>query len=78
MDGAASYWHLAFTDKPHRNLADSNAADYKKITEFDRELIRNGIYLIPGGRRLTTAAHSAAEMEITLRAIEASCSRLKE
>ena len=78
VDGAASYWHLAFTDKPHRNLADSNAADYKKITEFDRELIRNGIYLIPGGRRLTTAAHSAAEMEITLRAIEASCSRLKE
>jgi glutamate-1-semialdehyde 2,1-aminomutase len=76
VDGAASYWHVAFAERPHRNLSDSNAADYKKIVEFDRELIRNGLYLIPSGRRLITAAHSDEEMEITLRAVESACTRL--
>jgi glutamate-1-semialdehyde 2,1-aminomutase len=77
VDGHASYWHVAFTDRPHRNLADSLAADYKKIYMFDSELIRNGVYLLPGGRRLATVAHNDSEMETTLRAVDRACQAMR-
>lgn len=76
VDGLGSFWHLAFADRPHRNHADSLAADAKRIKAFDTELIRNGVHLFPGGRRLVTTAHGDAEMEDTLRAVDAACRRV--
>lgn len=73
VDGLGSFWHLAFADRPHRNHADSLAADAKRIKAFDTELIRHGVHLFPGGRRLVTTAHGEAEMEDTLRAVDAAC-----
>ena len=52
------------------------AADHARIIEFDCELIRNGIHLIPGGRRIATAAHGDRELEDTLRAVDAACRRV--
>ena len=77
VDGDASYWHVAFAERPHRNLQDSLAADHKRIVRFDSELIRNGVYLLPGGRRLATLAHGDSEMETTLRAVERACESMK-
>ncbi len=76
VSGEGSFWHVAFTDHPHRNNADSLQADHDKIVLFDSELIRNGIYLLPGGRRLVTAAHGDAELEDTLKAVDAACRRM--
>jgi glutamate-1-semialdehyde 2,1-aminomutase len=77
VDGDASYWHVAFTERPHRNLQESLAADHEKIIRFDSELIRNGVYLLPGGRRLATIAHGDSELETTLRAVERACQSMK-
>jgi glutamate-1-semialdehyde 2,1-aminomutase len=76
VTGEGSFWHVAFTDRPHRNNADSLRADHARIIEFDCELIRNGVHLIPGGRRLATAAHGDLELEDTLRAVDAACRRV--
>jgi len=76
VTGEGSFWHVAFTDRPHRNNADSLRADHGRIVEFDCELIRNGVHLLPGGRRLATAAHGDLELEDTLRAVDAACRRM--
>jgi glutamate-1-semialdehyde 2,1-aminomutase len=76
VTGEGSFWHVAFTDRPHRNNADSLQADHDKIVRFDAELVRQGVYLLPGGRRLVTAAHGDTELEDTLRAVDAACRRL--
>lgn len=65
-----SIWHLVFGDKPHRNHTDTLATDNASLKKFDKILIRNGVYLLPGGRRLATCAHGAAELEDTLRAVD--------
>ena len=76
VSGEGSFWHVAFTDRPHRNNADSLRADHDQIVLFDSELVRNGIYLLPGGRRLATAAHGDNELEDTLKAVDAACRRV--
>lgn len=76
VSGEGSFWHVAFADRPHRNNADSLQADHSKIVRFDSELIRHGIYLLPGGRRIATAAHGGSELEDTLRAVDAACRRM--
>jgi glutamate-1-semialdehyde aminotransferase len=76
VTGEASFWHVAFTDRPHRDNADSLRADHGRIVDFDSELIRNGVHLIPGGRRLATTAHGDLELEDTLRAVDAACRRI--
>jgi glutamate-1-semialdehyde 2,1-aminomutase len=76
VTGEGSFWHVAFTDRPHRDNADSMRADHGRIIEFDSELIRNGVHLIPGGRRLATAAHGDLELDDTLRAVDAACRRM--
>lgn len=73
VSGEGSFWHVAFADRPHRNNADSLEADHDKIVRFDSGLIRHGVYLLPGGRRIATAAHGDAELEDTLRAVDAAC-----
>jgi glutamate-1-semialdehyde 2,1-aminomutase len=76
VSGEGSFWHVAFTNRPYRNNAESLQADHDKLVRFDSELVRNGIYLLPGGRRLATAAHGDTELEDTLKAVDAACRRL--
>ncbi len=71
VTGIGSFWHIVFADKPNRNHVDSLAADNASLKEFDKVLIRNGVHLLPGGRRVATCAHGAAELEDTLRAADA-------
>jgi glutamate-1-semialdehyde 2,1-aminomutase len=73
VTGEGSFWHVAFTDRPHRDNADSLRADHDRIVAFDSELIRQGVHLLPGGRRIATAAHGEPELEDTLRAVDAAC-----
>ncbi len=65
-----SIWHIVFGDKPHRNHADTLATDNASLKKFDKILLRNGIFLLPGGRRMVTCAHGAAELEDTLKAVD--------
>jgi glutamate-1-semialdehyde aminotransferase len=54
-------------------MLNSDSAMQRK---FDRALIRQGINLLPGVRRFISAAHGEAEIEATVRAVDAVCREL--
>jgi glutamate-1-semialdehyde 2,1-aminomutase len=77
ITGIGSLWHIVFADRPPVNHADMIRSDMKRLREFDAALIREGVFVLPGVRRLTTAAHDTETMSLTLSAVKraaASCS----
>lgn len=72
--GVASYWNVLFRDAPPRNQADMDATgDLKASKEFDMELVRQGIYVLPINRRYFSLAHNDEILEESLRRIDAAC-----
>lgn len=76
ITGMGSLWHIVFADRPPVNHADMIRSDMKRLREFDAALIREGVFILPGVRRLMTAAHDMETMSLTLAAVRraaASC-----
>ena len=72
--GVASYWNILFRDAPPRNQADMDATgDLKASKEFDMELVRQGIYVLPINRRYFSLAHDDEILEESLQRIDAAC-----
>ena len=69
-------WLVVFTDSEPRSYADMLNSDSAMQRKFDRALIRQGINLLPGVRRFISAAHGEAEIEATVRAVDAVCREL--
>ncbi len=76
VSGASSLWLVVFTDSEPRSYADMLNSDSAMQRKFDRALIRQGINLLPGVRRFISAAHGEAEIEATVRAVDAVCREL--
>lgn len=76
IDGDASIWHV--TTLPHRPTcsADLVREDSALLGAIDRGLVAHGCYVLPGNRRLATAAHGASELDDTLRAFDSACRAL--
>jgi glutamate-1-semialdehyde 2,1-aminomutase len=70
ITGMASLWHVVFADAPPVNHADMMRSDAARARAFDAELIRQGVLVLPGVRRLMTAAHDAESVEATLAAMD--------
>ncbi len=72
--GVASYWNILFRDAPPRNQADMDATgDMRSSREFDFELVRQGIYVLPINRRYFSLAHDDEILEESLRRLDAAC-----
>ena len=71
--GVASFWNILFRDAPPNNQADMDAGDMKASKEFDLELVRQGIYVLPINRRYFSLAHDDEILEESLRRIDAAC-----
>ena len=72
--GVASFWNVLFRDAPPRNQADMDASgDMKASKEFDLELVRQGIYVLPINRRYFSLAHDDEILDESLRRIDAAC-----
>ena len=72
--GVASYWNILFRDAPPRNQADMDATgDLKASKEFDLELVRQGVYVLPINRRYFSLAHDDGILEESLRRLDAAC-----
>ena len=55
--GVASFWNMLFRDAPPRNQADMDASgDMNASKEFDLELVRQGIFVLPINRRYFSLA----------------------
>ncbi len=71
--GKRSFWQILFmTGKPH-NQTDIMASDQVHMRELDLELLRRGIYVLPGVRRFVCAVNSDEDFDDTVGALDAAC-----
>ena len=49
------------------------ASDLKRSSALDHGLLRNGVYVLPNVRRFFSAAHTDADLELTVHALQQSC-----
>lgn len=77
ITGLVSLWHIVFADYPPVNHADMMRSDMARARSFDAELIRQGVLVLPGVRRLMTAAHDSEAVEATLAAMDRALARTR-
>ena len=53
--------------------ADIMAGDGAAMRRLDAECMKRGLYVLPGVRRFFSTAHGEAELEDTLRILDAAC-----
>ncbi len=71
--GNRSFWQILFmTGEPH-NQADIMASDQVRMRELDLDLLRRGIYVLPGVRRFVCAVNSDEDFDDTVGALDAAC-----
>ena len=75
--GTGPMWHVLFTDRPPRSHRDVMASDGAALVRFDQELIRQGLFVLPGTRRFVSTEHGEAEIEDTARAVDRACRRFR-
>ena len=71
--GYGPMWHMLFTDREPTCYADIRAADGASLLRLERELIRQGLFVLPGNRRFVSIAHTEADLEDSLPAIDMAC-----
>ena len=71
--GHGPMWHMLFTDREPRNFGDVIASDRKALVAFDTELIRAGIFVLPGNRRFVSLAHDETVIRDSAVAFERAC-----
>jgi glutamate-1-semialdehyde 2,1-aminomutase len=68
-----SLWQILFMEKPPQTQADLIASDNETTYRLDVEIMRRGLYALPGVRHFLSAAHGDHELEDTLRALDDAC-----
>jgi len=71
--GDGPMWHILFTDKVPTNHRDVMAADKDALMRFDYEMIRHGLFVLPGNRRFISVAHDDDDIQDTVAALDAAC-----
>lgn len=75
--GDGPMWHILFTNKVPQNHRDVMAADGKALMQFDYELIRQGLFVLPGTRRFVSLVHGTRELDETFAAVDRACQVFK-
>lgn len=79
INGVGSVFHLSFTSRLlMRNYRDTLDCDLNMRDCFLQAMLENGVYLIPDGRWYVSAAHTEAQIDQTLQAVEKSFARLAD
>ena len=68
--GVGPAWFLAFTDHPIVDHRSSRAADVEKLKAFHRELLKRGVFVIPGNKAYLSLAHTAGDIDMALEAAQ--------
>jgi glutamate-1-semialdehyde 2,1-aminomutase len=70
---SGSLWQILFMTERPVSQADIMASDGAAMGRLDAECLRRGLYALPGVRRFFSTAHGEAELEDTLRILDAAC-----
>ncbi len=68
-----SLWQILHIAEPPASYTDLLASDRAADVAFDVELMRRGINVIPGLRRFVSTAHTDADFEQTVEAVDQAC-----
>ena len=68
-----SLWQILFMEKTPRNQGDVLASDQASMRRLDTLLMQQGQYVLPGVRRFISTAHTAQDLEDTLRGLDSAC-----
>lgn len=71
--GHGPMWHILFTETEPRDYRDVIRSDRKALVAFDHELIRAGLFVLPGNRRFISLAHDASAISDSAAAFERAC-----
>ena len=63
------------TEEPH-NQTDIMASDVTRMRALDLELLRRGIFVLPGVRRFVCAVNTDEDFDETVGALDAACNAL--
>jgi len=71
IPGVGPVFQVFFTDRPVTNHADALAADASRASRFAMELLQHGIFHAPNTKFYLSTAHTDADIDQTLVAVEA-------
>jgi len=76
VPGRQSFWQILFMERAPRNAIDIINSDGAAMRKLDTELLRRGIYVLPGVRRFVPATLTEEEITMTLEALDDACKTL--
>ena len=71
--GEGPMWHMLFTNKVPQNWRDIISTDTKEMNAFEAELLRQGLFILPGNRRFISIKHTEDDLEKTFEAADRAC-----
>ena len=74
--GVGPTWFLAFTDHPIVDHRSSRAADAKKLKAFHYQLLKRGVFVMPGNKAYLSLAHSLADIDRALEDAEVALTQI--
>jgi glutamate-1-semialdehyde aminotransferase len=75
--GGASFWQVLFLTSEPTNQMDILASDRNAMRRLDLEMLRRGIYVLPGVRRFVSAANTEDDFEMTVAALGEACRAIR-
>ena len=71
--GEGPMWHMLFTDTEPRNWRDILRTDVQRMNGFETELLRQGLFILPGNRRFISICHDEDDLALTFEAARRAC-----
>ncbi len=74
--GRLSFWQFLFLTEEPESPIDIMRSDTAAMRKLDLEMLRRGVYVLPGVRRFVSAVNTEDDFEITVDALDAACRTL--
>jgi glutamate-1-semialdehyde 2,1-aminomutase len=71
--GRASFWQFLFLDHEPANAIEIVNSDQAAMRKLDQEMLRRGVYVLPGVRRFTAAVNTREDIDQTVEALKGAC-----
>ena len=68
-----SLWQILFMNKSPVSISDILASNQDAACRLDTELLRRGLYILPGVRRFVSTVHDNHDFEETVRGLDEAC-----
>ncbi|MEE9479196.1 MAG: aminotransferase class III-fold pyridoxal phosphate-dependent enzyme [Kiloniellales bacterium] len=75
--GRNSFWQLLFMAAEPVNQVDIMNSDTERMKRLDLELLRRGVYVLPGVRRFVSAVNTEQDVADTVAALDEACQALE-